>query len=120
MGMKKLLERFRIKASRDALVERCEAELEVHYTKLLTREFCLMWISREPLEKGQMGVLLCADQGDRFFCGEPSRYFLYVALEEPSDEGFRSIRSCVVVALDVEESLALDLEKGHGCCKFVR
>lgn len=118
--MKRLFEKLLFRESQEALVQKCEAELEVRYTKLLTREFCHTWITRDPLEEGQMGVLLCANQGYRNRNREPKRFFLYVALEEPSVEGFRSLRSCVVVALDLEDSLALDLEQGNGCCKFVR
>lgn len=105
--------------SRQSLVKKCNEELEVHYTKLLTREFCLQWIFRVPLTSETMGVLMLDDKQGGFQKEQPNKLYLLVTFRTPSDDGYHSLRRCSVIALDIEYSLLSDLQRGNGCCTFV-
>lgn len=104
-----------------SIIEKCNRELEVKYTKLLTREFCMGWIELHLNKAGQKATLIKNDvdglnrqSGDKAY----SQFRLDVIEENDASGDALSICSCLVFALDIEVSLKLDLDAGAGSCVF--
>lgn len=98
----------------NSLEKKCECELEVKYTRLLTREFCLAWIHRQNLQSRQKCVLRFLESHQ----DNVEELWLHV-LEIPDNQApYKVVHSCQIYALAVESSLNLDLQAGKGACFF--
>lgn len=106
----------------ETLTKKCEIELEVKYTKLLTREFCIAWAKSHLVKDGQQASLIvCKSQvsNSRF---DAQVYELRLDLIEKDilTGDARSIICCLIYAMDVEISLKQDLAAGNGACIFTQ
>lgn len=115
--LKIMLERLK-KRSGATIEEKCEHELEVKYTKMLTREFCLGWIRMHQPEEGHRASLVLNNPAS---VASPAHEFrLDISEKDILSGNLRSLHCCLIYAMDVEGSLKLELSEGNGACIFVK
>ena len=94
--------------------EKCERELEVKYTSMLTREFCVSWLKMHLLQEMQKGTLLLESPAK--INEEPTdgvyKLRLDVVENDIVTKNPRSFCCCLIFALDIEPSLKHDLVSG--------
>lgn len=103
---------FGIRKKQDAIVEKCNAELEVLYTKKLTMNAVEEWHHARASE-AESSVLRYAPESN------PAKDGFFILWQSSLQEGNKVIRSRVVHALSVEEDLKHLLEEGKGAYHII-
>lgn len=99
-----------------SLREKCEREMEVKYTRLLTRDFCLGWLSVQSILPNQKCALITQERERR--SDGVFELVLNILESQVGSTDYISIRCCSIYALEVEVSLLMDLQAGNGVCVF--
>ena len=106
-----------LKSSDSTLIEKCNRELEVKYTKMLTMEFCVSWVNGHFTSSGQCAALVFQNKAK----GENINEFRLDVLEQASLTGdAKSLCCCLIFALEIEPALKKVLAEGNGAYVFVR
>ena len=107
---------FTFKGKDSALVEKCNRELEIKYTKMLTLEFCVSWIKVHSPSLGQTATLLQSHSNDAN--RDVTEYRLDIVEKNIRTGDTESLRCCLIFAMDVEPLLKKRLSEGNGGCVF--
>lgn len=103
---------FGIRKKQDSVVDKCNAELEVLYTKMLTMTAVEEWHNARAM-KAESSVLRYAPESN------PVKDGFYTLWQSSLQDGNKVIRSRVIHALTVEEDLKILLDEGKGAYQII-
>ena len=101
--------------------EKCERELEVKYTQMLTHEFCLGWIRSHRSAEGQQASLILNNPQNptASVASQVYEFRLDISEHDILRGNSQSLCCCLIYAMDVEPSLKLELAEGKGACVWL-
>lgn len=107
-------------ANKSSIVKKCEAELEVKYTKLLTQEFCVGWIkTHNDSSISQSSLQINQSSAGIDAAGNKIHELRLDIFEKDENTGAGISRCCCLIfALDIESALRHNLVQGSGTCLF--
>lgn len=103
---------FGIRKKKDTIVDKCNAELEVLYTKELTMAAVEEW-HRARASEAESSVLRYAPESS------PAKEDFFILWQSALQDGNKVTRNRVIYTLSVEEELKLLLDEGKGAYQII-